>query len=323
MRKRIALLLVALFVLAGWPGVGVARDTALSIARDKLNAQGLESNDEIYQSYVDLSDTHNGTVSSVTYTGALQTMTTNTYSVQSQVYTVAMDKLTRYVFKLINAYRPDTELSITGISGDNMTTRIYVYGAMKDEAMWAVVNGLPDCLNNEPVYSGRGDSSSSTWVEQYSPEQIAETIATATFSVSSTTLTVSSSSTSETTTIEMDVAPEIVGDRTFVPVRYLAYALGVPESGVTWDDATNSVTITKDETIISLTISNTTETVNGEPIQMDAAPYIKEIDTGGRTMLPARWVAEPLGATVTWDQEKQQMKIELPQPPEPKQEQAQ
>jgi len=30
-------------------------------------------------------------------------------------------------------------------------------------------------------------------------------------------------------------------------------------------------------------------------------------------MLPARWIAEPLGATVTWDETTQQVKIEMVQ----------
>jgi len=39
----------------------------------------------------------------------------------------------------------------------------------------------------------------------------------------------------------MDVAPFIESGRTFVPVRFLAYAVGVPEDGVSWDAATRTV----------------------------------------------------------------------------------
>jgi hypothetical protein len=51
-------------------------------------------------------------------------------------------------------------------------------------------------------------------------------------------------------------------------------------------------------------------TVNGEPREVDVAPYIKE----GRTMLPARWVAEPLGATVEWNNDTKQATISVPKP---------
>jgi len=111
----------------------------------------------------------------------------------------------------------------------------------------------------------------------------------------------------------MDVAPEIKDSRTFVPVRFLAYSLGVPEEGVTWNQETQQVGIIKEDTTIGLTIGSNIMTVNGKPVQMDVAPYIKEIETGGRTMLPARWIAEPLGASVTWDETTQQVKIEIPQ----------
>ena len=95
----------------------------------------------------------------------------------------------------------------------------------------------------------------------------------------------------------MDVAPYIKNSRTYVPVRYLAYALGVTESNVVWDAATNKVTITKGDKVAELTVGSTTITVNGEAQTMDVAPEI----TNSRTMLPARFVAEGLGATVGWD----------------------
>ncbi|MGB9860581.1 MAG: stalk domain-containing protein, partial [Moorellaceae bacterium] len=41
----------------------------------------------------------------------------------------------------------------------------------------------------------------------------------------------------QTPGVQMDVAPYLDNDRTFVPVRYLGYALGVREQDVTWSDA--------------------------------------------------------------------------------------
>jgi len=49
-------------------------------------------------------------------------------------------------------------------------------------------------------------------------------------------------------------------------------------------------------------------TVNQAPVQMDVAPEIKD----GRTMLPARWVAEALGAEVDWDENTKQAIIKMP-----------
>ncbi|MBR5539002.1 MAG: metallophosphoesterase [Clostridia bacterium] len=50
-------------------------------------------------------------------------------------------------------------------------------------------------------------------------------------------------------------------------------------------------------TEIKMTIDSLTATVNGESKTLDAAPIIKS----SRTMLPVRFVAENLGATVGWD----------------------
>lgn len=300
MRKLVALL-VALLVL-GWCGVAEAYWTDLI---DQLNTQGLESNSEINQSYVDLSNVSDSSVVSYTYTGIDQILTVNNFSVREQTYMEAIDRITRYVFELTNRYRPDTELALTGITADNMTTRIYTYGTMKDEAMWAVVNGLPECLGNPPFNRNEGGSgggsSDGSWIDKYSPEQIVNTIAKSVFTINATTYTVND----ETKT--MDVAPEVKENRTFVPVRYLAYALGVAEDGIKWNGMTQSVTISKDTTTLGLQIGSNIITINGNEQQMDVAPYVKN----GRTMLPARWIAEPLGAQVEWDEQNQQVKIQF------------
>lgn len=92
----------------------------------------------------------------------------------------------------------------------------------------------------------------------------------------------------------MDVAPYISNGRTFVPVRYLANALGAT---TTWDAATQTVTLTLGSNTETMTIGSTTMTVNGTATTMDVAPVI----VNGRTMLPARWVAQGFGAQVGWN----------------------
>jgi hypothetical protein len=94
----------------------------------------------------------------------------------------------------------------------------------------------------------------------------------------------------------MDAAPYIDSNsgRTLVPVRYLAIALGAI---MYWDAKTQTITITKGNNIISMVIGSTTLTVNGQKQMMDVAPEI----SGGRTYLPAKYVAEALGFTVSWD----------------------
>lgn len=95
---------------------------------------------------------------------------------------------------------------------------------------------------------------------------------------------------------EMDVAPFIEGGRTYVPVRYLAYALGVPQSGVAWDDKAKTVTLTLGSAVVKLTVGKKELTLNGSQRAMDVAPK----NVNGRVFLPARFVAEAFGYQVQW-----------------------
>jgi hypothetical protein len=99
------------------------------------------------------------------------------------------------------------------------------------------------------------------------------------------------------TTVNMDVAPYIKDNRTFVPLRYVANALGVTDSDVLWDPIAQKVTIIKGSLVAQFAIGSTTMTVNGAAIAMDAAPEI----TDSRTCLPIAWAAQALGVQYTWD----------------------
>ena len=59
----------------------------------------------------------------------------------------------------------------------------------------------------------------------------------------------------------------------------------------------SSAKVAAGKTVVELTIGNRTGYVNDMPKALDAAPMIRN----SRTMLPVRFVAENLGATVGWD----------------------
>jgi len=101
----------------------------------------------------------------------------------------------------------------------------------------------------------------------------------------------------------MDASPYIKAGRTYVPVRFLGDALGATTA---WDAATQTVTLTKDDKTVVLVIGSKTAKVNGADVAMDVAPEI----TNGRTMLPARYVAEGLGYSVGWNAALQQVVIQ-------------
>ena len=96
--------------------------------------------------------------------------------------------------------------------------------------------------------------------------------------------------------IAFDVQPQIIDERTMVPLRAIFEALGAT---VDWDQETQTVTAVKDDTKIALTIGKNVIYVNDKPIELDVAPLI--IDE--RTLVPVRAIAEGFGLDVGWDGE--------------------
>ncbi len=96
--------------------------------------------------------------------------------------------------------------------------------------------------------------------------------------------------------VKFDVLPQIINDRTMVPVRAIFEALG---AGVEWNDETKTVTATKGETIVSLTINSNVINVNGEEKIIDTPAMI----VNDRTLVPVRAISEAFDCTVEWDGE--------------------
>lgn len=107
---------------------------------------------------------------------------------------------------------------------------------------------------------------------------------------------------------QADVAPFIENGRCFVPVRYLAYALGVAEKDIQWDAGTKTVALILSGTTVKLTVGSMVLYVNGEPMKMDMAPVITE----GRVCLPSRWVAKAFGYEVGWNATNRAVLVGLP-----------
>lgn len=106
----------------------------------------------------------------------------------------------------------------------------------------------------------------------------------------------------------MDVAPYVKDGRTYLPVRYVAYALGVDPDNVYWNNDTQTVTLLKGAASVQLTIGSKILKLNGNiDIPMDVAPEL----VSGRTMLPFRFVAQALGAQVNYDDATQTVSMSL------------
>jgi len=94
--------------------------------------------------------------------------------------------------------------------------------------------------------------------------------------------------------VTFDQPPIIENGRTLVPLRAIFEALGAT---VEWEQSTQTVTAVKDDVTIVLKIGDSFLTKNGERIALDVPAKI----VGGRTLVPARAVAESFGADVQWN----------------------
>ena len=99
-----------------------------------------------------------------------------------------------------------------------------------------------------------------------------------------------------------DVAPVIRNDRTMLPIRFIAEALGAV---VDWDGENRVVTITGEGIVITIGIGQSIATVNGEEILLDSPAFIES----DRTFIPLRFVSENLGAEVEWIGDTRQVVI--------------
>lgn len=95
----------------------------------------------------------------------------------------------------------------------------------------------------------------------------------------------------------MDSAAFIEDGRTYVPFRYLGYSLGAGEEDVYFDQERNVAVIKLNGRTIEATLGSPVLKVDGEDVQMDVAPLLRQ----GRVYLPARYIAEGAGYDVTFD----------------------
>lgn len=109
------------------------------------------------------------------------------------------------------------------------------------------------------------------------------------------------------------VKPEIVKDRTLIPLRAVSETLGAV---VEWNDEAKTVAVTYNNSTIIVTVGSLTALVNGEEIEIDSPALIKK----DRVLVPIRVIAEALGLDVEWDGESHSVIVDEKEPtqtPEP------
>lgn len=95
--------------------------------------------------------------------------------------------------------------------------------------------------------------------------------------------------------IDFDVPPQIIDGRTMVPIRGIFEKMGAQ---VNWDSTTATAICTKGETVVKMTVGSKEMYIDNQVTEMDVPPVIAD----GRTLAPARYVAEAFGANVGWSE---------------------
>jgi len=95
-------------------------------------------------------------------------------------------------------------------------------------------------------------------------------------------------------TVDLDVAPIVKNDHTLIPIRAIMDKFGAI---ISWDEATSTVTITKNDTVIKLVIGSDVAIVNGADVKLDLPAEVKD----NRTLVPIRFIAETLKQKVDYD----------------------
>lgn len=98
--------------------------------------------------------------------------------------------------------------------------------------------------------------------------------------------------------VKFDTPAYIKNGVTLVPLRAIAEELG---GEVSWDEETQTVTITKGDTVVKITSNSTTAVVNGETVEIS----LPATETCGRTYVPLRFLSEALGLNAEWDSENE------------------
>ena len=90
----------------------------------------------------------------------------------------------------------------------------------------------------------------------------------------------------------LDIPPQLIGDRVFVPLRTMCRYFDIE---IEWHNP--NVLLSRDDTIVVLTPGSTTIQLNGISQTLHEAPYIEN----GRTMAPIRLISEAFNCEVSYE----------------------
>lgn len=102
-----------------------------------------------------------------------------------------------------------------------------------------------------------------------------------------------------------DIAPYIKNGRTYIPLRYAGYAVGIGDNSMLWDNKSKTAYLERNNTIIAIRVNEPSVYINKKKIIIDAKAEL----INGRIMVPLRAISEAFNCYVKWDQEKKIVSI--------------
>ena len=104
----------------------------------------------------------------------------------------------------------------------------------------------------------------------------------------------------------LDQPPVLIGGRVLLPFRWFGEAVLGATVDYYIEQGREVITLERARTSIKLILGERGAYINGRGMLLDAAPIV----SGGRTLVPARFLAETFGYKVTWLEETNQVIIE-------------
>ena len=105
---------------------------------------------------------------------------------------------------------------------------------------------------------------------------------------------------------ELTTPPIVVNGTTLLPMRFVADQVIGAE--ILWDQVTQTVTMTKDDTVVSVTIGSNVAVIDGLEIELQVAPVSKN----NTTLVPLRFLSEAFNVKIDYDAINKTITLEKP-----------
>lgn len=108
------------------------------------------------------------------------------------------------------------------------------------------------------------------------------------------------------TQIKTSSPPESKEGTTMVPFRDIFNALGVSNDEIQWNQEDRSVYVSHNNSTVLFYLGQKYANGGGKSVELSVAPYVNK---NGDSMVPARFIAESMGAIVNWEGETRTVDI--------------